>query len=183
MVRFAKIAAQAAVFTGLLMAASAQAASSPPNLLDSPAFATNTSPDINLGEYLQGDYIQADVFRGTYLKAGFIQETGIIRVAETRVAQATREQTAALPMGTIRLRVIPEIGGATMNENIQWRVTTFGRDSAGNRPMVAEVSGSTPELVLPAGWYVVNAQVAGGTIKHPVEVTAGRTFKYTLVKN
>ena len=175
--RFAKMAIQATVFSGIFMAASAQAATSTPNLLESPMMATNTSPDVNLGEYLQGDYIRAQVFNGTYLQAGFI------RVSETRVAQATRQQTAALPMGTIRLRVIPEIGGATVDEDIRWRVTTFGRDSSGTRPMVAEVTGSTPELVLPAGWYVVNAQMADKTIKHPVEVTAGRTFKYTLVKN
>lgn len=86
-------------------------------------------------------------------------------------------------MGTIRLRVIPQIGGATVNEQINWRVTTFGRDASGVRPTVAEVTGSTPELVLPAGWYVVNARMTDSTIKHPVEVTAGRTFKYTLVKN
>jgi|GEM_PF-5867613 len=177
MVRFAKMAMQAAVFSGVFMAAGVQAASPTPNLLDSPALATNTTPDVNLGEYLRGDYIRADVFQGTYLQAGFI------RVSEMQVAQAAREQTAALPMGTIRLRVIPEIGGATMDENIRWRVTTFGRDSSGERPMVAEVTGSTPELVLPAGWYVVNARMADKTIKHPVEVTAGRTFKYTLVKN
>ena len=35
---------------------------------------------------------------------------------------------------------------------------------------------------LPAGWYVIHARMRGKTIKHPVEVTAGKTFKYTLVK-
>jgi hypothetical protein len=138
--------------------------------------------------------LQAAVFTGVVAAAAGAQSAsvtptaispipGVVNVAETRVAQATREQSAALPMGTIRLRVIPQIGGATVNEQINWRVTTFGRDASGVRPTVAEVTGSTPELVLPAGWYVVNARMTDSTIKHPVEVTAGRTFKYTLVKN
>jgi len=177
MMRLAKLAAQAAVFVGLFSAVEVQAAATTPKILDTPATATSTTAQVDLGDYLQGDFIRADVFHGTYLRAGFI------KVAETRVAQATREQTAALPVGTIRLRIIPQIGGATVDEAISWRVTTFGRDSSGTRPTVAEVTGSTPELVLPAGWYVVHAQMADSAIKHPVEVTAGRTFKYTLVKN
>lgn len=98
-------------------------------------------------------------------------------------AHGARQQTAALPMGTIRLRVIPRIGGKTLQQPINWRVETFGRDAAGNRHDVAEVTGATPELVLPAGWYIVHARLPDKKIKHPVEVTAGRIFEYTLVKN
>ncbi len=177
MMRFAKWAAQAAVFAGLFLAVEVQAAATTPKIPNTPVTATSTTAKVYLGDYLQGDFIRADVFHGTYLRAGFI------KVAETRVAQVAREQTAALPEGTIRLRIIPEIGGATVDEAISWRVTTFGRDASGTRPTVAQVTGSTPELVLPAGWYVVHAQMADSSIKHPVEVTAGRTFKYTLVKN
>ena len=180
MKRIAKIAIQAVVFAGIFVAAGGQAATTTPN---TPPVAINNTQEINLGDYLRGGYIRADVFHGTYLRAGFIKVADVRTVPETRVAQATRQQTAALPMGTIRLRVIPQIGGATVDEAINWRVTTFGRDSSGERPTVTRITGSTPELVLPAGWYVVHAQMADSTIKHPVEVTAGRTFKYTLVKN
>jgi len=99
-----------------------------------------------------------------------------------QVAQSTAPQTAALPIGTIRLRVIPRVGGATLKENINWHVYTFGRDSTGQRQEVTTVTGPTPELVLPAGWYVVHAQLKDQLLKHPVEVTANRIFKYTLVK-
>ncbi len=177
MMRFAKSALNVAVFAVFFSAAGVQAAAIAPSVPVTPASAINAAPEVNLGDYLQGDYIRADIFNGTYLRADFLT------VAETRVTQAARHQTAALPVGTIRLRVIPQIGGATVNEAINWRITTFGRDSSGTRPTVAEVTGSTPELVLPAGWYVVHARMADTTIKHPVEVTAGRTFKYTLVKN
>ncbi|MEE8505407.1 MAG: hypothetical protein V3S40_04200 [Kiloniellales bacterium] len=81
------------------------------------------------------------------------------------------------------MRVIPRIGGKAIKQPINWRVETFGRDAAGNRHEVAEVTGATPELVLPAGWYIVHARLPDKKIKHPVEVTAGRIFEYTLVKN
>ncbi len=91
-------------------------------------------------------------------------------------------QTANMPVGTIRLRVIREIGGKAMREPIRWRVMTYGKDENGRRHQVAEVTGATPEISLPAGWYVIHARLRDKTIKHPVEVTAGKTFKYTLVK-
>ncbi len=92
-------------------------------------------------------------------------------------------QTATLPVGTIRLRVIDHVGGRTIEAPIKWRLVTYGRDANGRRHLAAEVTGATPELVLPAAWYIVHAQLPDDVIKHPVEVTAGRIFKYTLVKN
>jgi hypothetical protein len=99
-----------------------------------------------------------------------------------QVASHMNSQTANVPVGTIRLRVIPEVGARAMREPIRWRVMTYGKDVNGKRHQVAEVTGATPEISLPAGWYVVHAQLRDKTIKHPVEVTAGKTFKYTLVK-
>lgn len=98
-----------------------------------------------------------------------------------RVAGQSASQTANMPVGKIRLRMIREVGGKAMREPIHWRVMTYGRDENGRRQQVAEVTESTPILVLPAGWYIVHARTSGKTIKHPVEVTAGKTFKYTLV--
>ena len=98
------------------------------------------------------------------------------------LAQAA-QQSARLPRGTVRLRVIPEVGAQAVRAPITWRVMTFGRNSAGHRQLVTEVTAPTPSLTLPAGWYVVHAELPDQVIKHPVEVTAGRTFKYTLVKN
>ena len=91
-------------------------------------------------------------------------------------------QTAALPVGTVRLRVIDRVGGPTLKAPIQWRVMTYGRDDAGQRHLVAESAGSTAKLVLPAAWYIVYAKLPDREIRHPVQVTAGKTFKYTLVK-
>ena len=99
-----------------------------------------------------------------------------------QIASHMNSQTANMPVGTIRLRVIREIGGKAMREPIRWRVMTYGKDENGRRHQVAEVTGATPEISLPAGWYVIHARLRDKTIKHPVEVTAGKTFKYTLVK-
>ncbi|MGH6948977.1 MAG: hypothetical protein ACREDZ_16725 [Kiloniellales bacterium] len=87
------------------------------------------------------------------------------------------------PSGQVSLRVIPHIGGASVNQPIQWEVMTFGRDTQGQRQRVAEMVAAQPQFVLPAGWYVVHARVGGREIVHPIEVTAGRSFKYTLVQN
>jgi hypothetical protein len=92
-------------------------------------------------------------------------------------------QTAMLPAGTISLRVISRVGGPTLKAPIKWRVMTYGRDGDGQRHKVAETEGSVVKLVLPAAWYIVYAMIPGqGELRHPVEVTAGKSFKYTLVK-
>ncbi len=92
------------------------------------------------------------------------------------------EMTGTLPVGTIRLRVIDRVGGHTLEAPITWRFLTYGRDEEGQRHLFAEVRSATPELILPAAWYIVYAHLPNQVIQHPVEVTAGRTFKYTLVK-
>jgi len=171
MMRTIRNALQMTAIAALFVSADALAASSQTN----PAPAPSATPSSALSSVYLGDYAASPdplfstskVYLGDYLE----------------VAQAGVEQSAALPVGTIRLRVIPRIGGDTVEDAIAWRITTFGRDSTGTRKTVAEVTGATPELVLPAGWYVVHARLADKTIMHPVEVTAGRTFKYTLVKN
>ncbi len=104
------------------------------------------------------------------------------RAGAVQLAFHANAQTANLPVGTIRLRVIDRVGGRALKGPIKWRVMTFGRDDEGHRHLAAEVTGAAPELVLPAAWYIVYAQLPDQEIKHPVEVTAGRTFKYTLVK-
>ena len=105
-------------------------------------------------------------------------------VTLNQLREQTAPQTAAaVTRGTIRLRVIPRVGGKTVKAPIAWRIVTYGRDASGKRVEVARVDGATPELVLPAGWYIVHAQLPDQVIRHPVEVSAGRTYKYTLLKN
>ncbi len=99
-----------------------------------------------------------------------------------QIASHMASQSASVPHGAIRLRVIPQVGAKAVRERIRWRVMTYGKDENGRRHQVAEVTGAAPEISLPAGWYVVHARLKDKTIKHPVEVTAGKTFKYTLVK-
>ncbi len=104
------------------------------------------------------------------------------RVQSFGIQLAFHEGEMTLPVGTIRLRVIDRVGGRTLKAPITWRFLTYGRDEEGQRHLLAEVRGATPELILPAAWYIVYAHLPDRVIQHPVEVTAGRTFKYTLVK-
>jgi hypothetical protein len=91
-------------------------------------------------------------------------------------------QTAALPAGEISLRVIGRVGGPTLKAPIKWRIMTYGRDDSGNRHLVTEATGATPQMVLPAAWYIVYAELPDQQIRHPIQVSAGKAFKYTLVK-
>ena len=91
-------------------------------------------------------------------------------------------QTAMLPSGAISLRVIDRVGGPTLKGPIKWRIMTYGRDDNGQRHQIAVTTGSRVELVLPAAWYIVYAQLPDQEIRHPIQVIAGKTFKYTLVK-
>ncbi len=91
-------------------------------------------------------------------------------------------QTAALPAGEISLRVIGRVGGPTLKAPIKWRIMTYGRDDAGKRHLVTEVTGATPQMVLPAAWYIVYAELPDQELRHPIQVSAGKAFKYTLVK-
>ncbi len=88
-----------------------------------------------------------------------------------------------LPVGTIHLRVIDGVGGQSLKAPITWRVLTYGRDDDGQRHLLAEAKGATPEWILPAAWYIVYAHLPDQVIRHLVEVAAGRTFQYTLVKS
>ncbi len=91
-------------------------------------------------------------------------------------------QTAALPAGKISLRVIERVGGPTLKMPIKWRIVTYGRDDSGQRHQIAETTGSIVELQLPAAWYIAYAELPDRELRHPVQVTAGKTFKYTLIR-
>lgn len=100
-----------------------------------------------------------------------------------QIAAQANQQFAALPSGQVRLQIISRGNNQTFNSPVQWTVLTFGRNSAGQREQVAKETSPTLELSLPAGWYVVHAIAGNSRIKHTIEVTAGRLYKYSLVKN
>ena len=91
-------------------------------------------------------------------------------------------QTAALPAGRISLRVIDRVGGPRLKVPIKWRIMTYGRDENGQRHLIAETTGSMVELQLPAAWYIAYAELPDRELRHPIQVTAGKTFQYTLVR-
>ena len=91
-------------------------------------------------------------------------------------------QTATLPAGRISLRVIDRVGGPTLKVPIKWRIVTYGRDDSGLRHQIAETTGSIVELHLPAAWYIAYAELPDRELRHPVQVTAGKTFNYTLIR-
>ena len=70
------------------------------------------------------------------------------RAGAVQLAFHADSQTANLPVGTIRLRVIDQVGGQTLKEPIEWRAMTDRRDGQGRRHQVAEVTAVAPELAM-----------------------------------
>lgn len=99
------------------------------------------------------------------------------------IAAQSEKEVSSLPLGTIQLRMISEVGGPTIREPNTWEILSYKGDDYGKRRKIAEVTGATPEMVLPAGWYVIQVRVPNQVIRHAVEVVAGRTYLYTLLKN
>ena len=85
--------------------------------------------------------------------------------------------------GWVRLQVVPHGGAAPLTSAIDWQILTFGRDATGRRQLVAEAKGPQPELALPEGFYLAQAQTRDALVKHTIEVAAGRSYSYTLDMN
>jgi len=123
---------------------------------------------------------KVDLPRGQYrVTAAY----GATTVQEDIVVGAEQKKHVVnLNAGVISLRMIPDINGKPLTTDTDWQILTYGRDAQGNRHEVHRVVSPNPQLVLPAGWYVVQAYNGGTMTKHTLEVTAGISYKYTLVK-
>jgi len=99
------------------------------------------------------------------------------------VASSTVKHRVNLNAGRVNLKVIPHRGAKAVKGDVEWEIMTYGRDASGKRHLVATARGPHPDLVLPHGFYLVQAKTRDAKVKHTIEVTAGHTFKYTLNLN
>lgn len=106
-----------------------------------------------------------------------------VAVAATGRAAESGQGRAEGGRGWVRLQVVPHGGAAPLTSNIDWQILTFGRDASGRRQLVAEAKGPQPELALPEGFYLAQAQTRDALVKHTIEVAAGRSYSYTLDMN
>ena len=91
--------------------------------------------------------------------------------------------TINLNAGYIDLKMIPHIGGDPVATPIDWKILTFGKNYQGKRELLHEIPNSPRTfVVLPAGWYIVQAWEGDKLTKHAIEVVPGATLKYTLVR-
>ncbi len=86
-------------------------------------------------------------------------------------------------LGWVRLQVVPHGGAAPLTSAVDWQILTFARDATGRRQLVAETKNAQPELALPEGFYLAQAQTRDALVKHTIEVAAGRSYSYTLDMN
>lgn len=85
--------------------------------------------------------------------------------------------------GGISMELIPYFGAKPIQDDLEWIVWTFGKDSSGNRWEVARSVGPTSQFTLPQGYYVVTAKHHDALAKHTIEVTAGIDYNYTINLN
>lgn len=86
-----------------------------------------------------------------------------------------------LQAGTVFLKLIKSVGGPTMKTGVAWEILTYGKDATGKRHHISDSDKSQPRFVLPDGWYLARATVGTQVVKHTIEVTAGQTYKYTVI--
>ena len=106
-----------------------------------------------------------------------------VAVATTGRAAESGQGRAEDGLGWVRLQVVPHGGAAPLTSDIDWKILTFGRDASGRRQLVAEAKDPQPELALPEGFYLAQAQTRDALVKHTIEVAAGRSYSYTLDMN
>lgn len=94
-------------------------------------------------------------------------------------AGETQSIVVLIGSGKVKLAVIMEEGGTPVAKDVAWDV--FGEpDAEGNRVKAAFSYDAQPTLTLPAGKFVVEAQVGNAKGTATVEIKAGETIEKTL---
>ena len=131
-------------------------------------------------EEMRGGAAELQLPEGRYRVRAAFGQTSVER--DIIVDETNTRHTINLNAGEVQLNMIRGIGQAPIKDPVQWDVMTFGRDAAGNRHLLHQVTASTAQLTLPGGWYYIEATHGGETVKHSLEVTPGAAFKYFVMK-
>lgn len=124
--------------------------------------------------------VQLDLEAGRYLVTA-VYQTAVVR--EHIVVDGIDDYlTINLNAGWVELDLIHGVGRAVRGETV-WLVESYGRMANGQRKEMHQASSTEPlHLALPAGWFVVTANHGGVATRHTIEVTAGVTYTYDIVK-
>lgn len=86
-----------------------------------------------------------------------------------------------LKAGTVRMKAISNPGAKAIPANLNWEIYTYGKDSNGKRHLITSSDLAQPAFTLAAGWYLAKVKRGGREVRHTIEVSAGITYKYTVV--
>lgn len=130
-------------------------------------------------------------------KVAALAKGGVVRVAvdpgdyalQTTFAQTTKEEkivvepagtshTVVLNAGEITLGVVTGSNRSKVQRQIHWTIRQFGT-KASSKPYYETVA-AQPYVVLPAGWYKVQAAFDGAVLNHVVEVEVGHHYNYFI---
>ncbi len=142
-------------------------------------------------ESMTGDYratriaepvgpVQLDLTAGRYMVTA-VYQTAVVR--DHIVVDGIDDYlTINLNAGWVELDLIHGVGRAVRGETV-WLVESYGKMANGNRKEMHKAASTKPLiLALPAGWFVVTAEHGGVATRHTIEVTAGVTYTYDIVK-
>lgn len=96
---------------------------------------------------------------------------------------ADQRRTLDLQAGHVQLGVIEHPGGRMIERPIRWSVMSYGRTPDGRRAAIAEATSARPRFLLSKGYYVAEAVLDGRSLRHIIEVSAGRNYNYVLTLN
>ena len=124
--------------------------------------------------------VQLDLAAGRYMVTA-VYQTAVVR--EHIVVDGVDDYlTINLNAGWVELDLIHGVGRAVRGETV-WLIESYGKMANGKRKQMHEATSTEPLLLaLPAGWFVVTANHGGVATRHTIEVTAGVTYTYDIVK-
>lgn len=90
--------------------------------------------------------------------------------------------TATFQAGRATFALITKIGGKPVSDAINWRILTWKKNSKGERGVITQMVGAQQQVLLPEGWYLLEANRNGKITKHTIQITAGLNYSYTLLE-
>jgi len=125
-----------------------------------------------------GGRAKLDVPAGVYTLLTKYGQT--VREEPLYVSTAAQQHDVVLWAGEITLQVINAGSARSLKDKITWRLYNYNPDKTAPRHLAYETKETEPYLVLPRGWYYVEAQLPDRVVTHMIEVEMGYHYRYSL---
>ena len=96
------------------------------------------------------------------------------------VSVSQQQHDVVLWAGEITLHVINAGSPKALKDKVTWRLYNYNPDKTAPRQLAHETKENDPYLVLPRGWYYVEAHLPDRVVTHMIEVEMGYHYNYSL---